>query len=98
MLSKSLSDVYKKIVRCLNCGNLKIVDNPCLCETKDKFDKIIVTHTCRFKNELHYSEKIINECINNEILKSVIGDKLIYYKSTTQENSKYTGRRRPMGF
>ena len=41
-LSKSLSDVYKKIVRCLNCGNLKIVDKPCLCETKDQFDKICI--------------------------------------------------------
>ena len=61
-------------------------------ETYDKFEKIIVTHTCRFKNELHYSEKIINECINNEMLKSFIEDKLIYYKSTTQENSQYTGR------
>ena len=36
-------------------------------ETYDKFEKIIVTHTCRFKNELHYSEKIINECINNDM-------------------------------
>lgn len=55
-------------------------------ETYDKFEKIIVTHTCRFKNELHYSEKIINECLNDEMLKSFVEDKLIYYKSTTQEN------------
>ena len=61
-------------------------------ETYDKFEKIIVTHTCRFKNELHYSEKIINECLNDEIFQSFIEDKLIYYKSTTQENSQYTGR------
>ena len=48
-------------------------------ETYDKFEKIIVTHTCRFKNELHYSEKIINECLNNEMLKSFISHTLDWY-------------------
>ena len=41
-LSKSLTEVYKKVVRCLNCGNLKIIDKPCICETDNKFDKICV--------------------------------------------------------
>tara|TARA_B100001248_G_scaffold241052_1_gene207417 strand:+ start:253 stop:1020 length:768 start_codon:yes stop_codon:yes gene_type:complete len=61
-------------------------------ETYDKFEKIIITHTCRFKNELHYSEKIIYECRTNEILKSFIENRLIYYKTTTQEISEYNGR------
>ena len=53
-------------------------------------DKIIIKEI--MISQLHYSEKIINECINNEMLNSFIEDKLIYYKSTTQENSEYTGR------
>ena len=61
-------------------------------ETYDKFEKIIITHTCRFKNELHYSEKIIYECRTNEILKSFVENRLIYYKTTTQEISEYNGR------
>ena len=61
-------------------------------ETYDKFEQIIVTHTCRFKNELHYSEKIVDECHNDEILKSFIEHKLIYYKTTTQDVTEYYGR------
>tara|TARA_B100002051_G_C16660769_1_gene598997 strand:- start:626 stop:1231 length:606 start_codon:yes stop_codon:yes gene_type:complete len=41
-LSQSLADTYNKVVRCLNCGNLKIIDKTCFCESKDKFDKICV--------------------------------------------------------
>ena len=29
-LAKSLASVYKKVVRCPNCGNLKIIDKSCL--------------------------------------------------------------------
>ena len=41
-LAKSLANVYKKIVRCSNCGNLKVIDRLCLCETENNFDKICV--------------------------------------------------------
>ena len=61
-------------------------------ETYDKFEQIIVTHTCRHKNELHYSEAIIKECLNDEILKSFIENKLIYYKTTTQDKTEFYGR------
>ena len=61
-------------------------------ETYDKFQHIILTHTCRFKKELNYSEKIINECFKDEILKSFIENKLIYYKTTTQDITDFNGR------
>ena len=41
-LAQSLAKVYKSIVRCLNCGNLKITDQACVCEGKNIFDKICV--------------------------------------------------------
>ena len=41
-LTKSLAQVYKNIVRCANCGNLKISDQICICESDTKFDKICV--------------------------------------------------------
>ena len=42
-LSKSLANVYKNIVRCNNCGNLKVAQNKCICEENDKnYEKICV--------------------------------------------------------
>ena len=41
-LAKSLAKVYKSVVRCNICGNLKIIDKKCLCETDKQFDKICV--------------------------------------------------------
>tara|TARA_B100000029_G_scaffold499409_1_gene569787 strand:+ start:99 stop:704 length:606 start_codon:yes stop_codon:yes gene_type:complete len=41
-LAQSLAKVYKKVVRCANCGNLKIIDKICVCESQNKFDKICV--------------------------------------------------------
>ena len=41
-LAQSLSKVYKNVVRCINCGNLKILDKQCICESENKFDKICV--------------------------------------------------------
>ena len=42
-LAKSLAQVYKNIIRCNNCGNLKIMQKNCICETKNKnYDKICI--------------------------------------------------------
>ena len=41
-LAQSLSKVYKNVLRCINCGNLKILDKQCICESENKFDKICV--------------------------------------------------------
>ena len=42
-LAKSLANVYKSVVRCTNCGNLKITNNKCVCETNtNTYDKICV--------------------------------------------------------
>ena len=41
-LAKSLAKVYKSVVRCADCGNLKIIDKICICSTNNSFDKICV--------------------------------------------------------
>ena len=41
-LAKSLAEVYKKVIRCSNCGNLKLIDNNCLCDTDSNYDKICI--------------------------------------------------------
>ena len=41
-LAESLATVYKSVIRCDNCGNLKIVNKVCVCEGDVKYDKICV--------------------------------------------------------
>ena len=41
-LAKSLAQVYKSVVRCVDCGNLKIMDKACICSANKAYDKICV--------------------------------------------------------
>ena len=42
-LAKSLASVYKNIVRCRDCGNLKAINDKCICEKNiNNYDKICV--------------------------------------------------------
>ena len=42
-LAKSLASVYKNVVRCIECGNLKMKDTQCVCEKYiNGYDKICV--------------------------------------------------------
>ena len=41
-LAKSLAQVYKKVVRCEDCGNLKLIDKICICSSDNSYDKICV--------------------------------------------------------
>ena len=41
-LAKSLAQVYKSVVRCVDCGNLKIINKNCICNTDNSYDKICV--------------------------------------------------------
>ena len=41
-LAKSLAQVYKKVVRCIDCGNLKLIDKICICSSDNSYDKICV--------------------------------------------------------
>ena len=41
-LAKSLAQVYKKDVRCEDCGNLKLIDKICICSSDNSYDKICV--------------------------------------------------------
>ena len=42
-LAKVLANVYKNVSRCNECGNLKVVNQKCICETDtNSYDKICV--------------------------------------------------------
>ena len=57
-----------------------------------EFEQVIVTHTCRTSKELQYSQQIIEECNNHEIISEFISNKLLSYASTTREKTTYRGR------
>mgnify|MGYP001245332985 CR=1 FL=1 len=61
-------------------------------ETYERFDNIVVTHTCRMVNELSYSKSIIQECKNDELVRKFIDNKLVSYHSTTREDNIFNGR------
>tara|TARA_B100000902_G_scaffold393711_1_gene448500 strand:- start:598 stop:1203 length:606 start_codon:yes stop_codon:yes gene_type:complete len=85
-LAKSLANVYKKVVRCPNCGNLKIIDQPCLCETENSYDKICVVENLAdmwviesaniYKGHYHILGGTINSQNNSEnknlLIKSLV--------------------------
>ena len=65
-------------------------------ETYEKFDEIIVTHTCRDVAELAYSRKLIADLQADEMMQELIGAdhlaKIRYYPTTTREKSPKMGR------
>ena len=61
-------------------------------EAFEKYENVIVTHTCRTIKELEYSKQIIKKCKNDELIKDFISNKLITYHSTTREYSENQGR------
>lgn len=61
-------------------------------QTYEDYEKVILTHTCRNTADLEYGKTIVESLRTNPILTDIIGAKLIYYPTTTRENSKITGR------
>lgn len=61
-------------------------------ETYEKFEQIVVTHTCRTVDELNYSKETIKNCFEDDIVKEFMSNKLIIYHSTTRENYTNKGR------
>ena len=65
-------------------------------ETYEKFDEVIITHTCRDVAELDYSRKLIEDLKSDEMMKELIGEehlaKIRYYPTTTREESPKMGR------
>ena len=61
-------------------------------EAFEKYENVIVTHTCRTIKELEYSKEIIKECKTDELIKDFISNKLISYHSTTREDYFNQGR------
>ncbi|MEF2074750.1 ferredoxin--NADP reductase [Consotaella aegiceratis] len=54
-------------------------------ETYEKFDQVILTHTCRFDAELDYGRELVKKIKEDELVSEIVGDKLLHYASSTRE-------------
>ncbi|WP_112323250.1 ferredoxin--NADP reductase [Oceanibium sediminis] len=61
-------------------------------ETYEKFDQVILTHTCRERGELDYGLELVAGIRSNELLSEIVGDKLTHIPTTTREKSAQMGR------
>jgi ferredoxin--NADP+ reductase len=61
-------------------------------ETYEKFEQVVLTHTCRERDELAYGYDLIERIRNHEILPEIVGDKLVHIATTTREESPAMGR------
>ena len=61
-------------------------------ETYEKFEEVILTHTCRDVAELKYGFDLVEEIRSNELLSEIVGDKLKHYATVTREDYPFKGR------
>ncbi|MBX9457825.1 MAG: ferredoxin--NADP reductase [Rhizobium sp.] len=62
-------------------------------ETFEKFDEVILCHTCREVAELQYGFDLVDEIRNHEFLSEIVGVKLKHYATVTRDaNYPHQGR------
>ncbi|MER5170319.1 ferredoxin--NADP reductase [Thioclava sp. GXIMD2076] len=61
-------------------------------ETYEKFDEVIMMHTCRTVEELTYGRELVEGLQNDELIGEMVEGKLKYYPTTTREDFPTMGR------
>lgn len=61
-------------------------------ETYERYDEVIITHTCRDVAELDYGRQLVAGLAEDPLIGEFVGDKLKYYPTTTREQSPKMGR------
>ena len=61
-------------------------------ETYEKFDQVVLTHTCRGVAELDFGHDLIDRIRGDAMLDEMVGDKLRYICTTTRETWPDMGR------
>ncbi len=65
-------------------------------QTFEDYDQIIMAHTCRDVAELEYGKQLIENLHSDEMMGELLGEenlkKLVYYPTTTREESPVMGR------
>ncbi len=61
-------------------------------ETYEKYEQVILMHTCREKGELEYGRRLVEDLRNDPLIGELVEGKLLYYPTTTREPSELMGR------
>ena len=61
-------------------------------ETYDKYDRVIMMHTCREVAELEYGRQLVESLKDDPLIGDMVAGKLLYYPTTTRETSARMGR------
>jgi len=61
-------------------------------ETYERFNQVVLTHTCRDLADLKFGEELIAETKNDILVGEEAQHKLVYYPTTTRETSAKMGR------
>ena len=61
-------------------------------ETYEKFDQVIMMHTCREVAQLEYGRQLVESLKDDPLIGEMVGDKLVYYPTTTREEFHHMGR------
>lgn len=61
-------------------------------ETWEKYDSVVMMHTCREAGELEYGRQLVADLRDDPLIGELIGDKLHYYPTTTREQGPFMGR------
>ena len=61
-------------------------------ETYERYDEVILTHTCREEAELTYGTRLVNDLINDPLVGEMVDGKLKHITSLTREDHPLMGR------
>lgn len=61
-------------------------------DTYEKFDRVILTHTCRDNAELTYGQELVAALESDPLIGELTGGRVTLYNSTTREESARMGR------
>jgi ferredoxin--NADP+ reductase len=68
---------------------MSIIKDP---DIYDRYERVVLTHTCRFVDELAYKEYITDHLPAHEHLGELVQEKLLYYPTVTREAFQNRGR------
>lgn len=61
-------------------------------DTYEKFEQVVVTHTCRDRPELAYGEELVAALAADPLIGELTEGRVLHYATTTRENSRRMGR------
>ncbi|MEZ5751060.1 MAG: ferredoxin--NADP reductase [Paracoccaceae bacterium] len=61
-------------------------------ETYEKYDQVVMMHTCRTVEELEYGRQLVEGLHDDPLIGELVAGKLLYYPTTTREEFAHMGR------